>query len=136
LCLNPRRVLSQEPDVGRKTNRHLYRDIFVPRAAQKFGLTAGCDSLRARPAICGASGVRASIPTPSTDGARGHVDPFRQEVLKRQEHCAEEDERQIEPGASAQACAYCGNLRNAVQALETSPEAAETSPSRVVCSHC
>ena len=26
------------------------------------------------------------FPTPSTDGAHRHVDPFRQEVLKRQEH--------------------------------------------------
>jgi putative transposase len=31
LCLNPRRGLSQEPDRGRKTNRYLYRDIFLPR---------------------------------------------------------------------------------------------------------
>jgi hypothetical protein len=29
-----------------------------------------------------ATHVRASIPTPSTDGAHSHVDPFRQEVLK------------------------------------------------------
>ena len=46
-CLNPRRVLSQEPDVGRKTNRYLHRDIFLPRRRAEIR-TNGRAAYRAR----------------------------------------------------------------------------------------
>jgi hypothetical protein len=86
LCLNPRRGLSPEPDVAVRQIGICAETFSFPDAAQKFGLTAApmwqnrldfhrilrlavcvgrwtwlpTDPLRARPAICRASG-RASV---------------------------------------------------------------------------
>ena len=70
------------------------------------------DAIRARLAVCGALGSASVIPTPRSNGAQRHVDTFRQEVFEPQERRAEEDERQIESGASAQGCTYCDRCRS------------------------
>src|SRR5271157_5380241 len=74
------------------------------------------DAIRARLAVCGALGGASVIPTPRSNGAQRHVDTFRQEVFEPQERRAEEDERQIEPGASAQGCAYCDRCQDTATA--------------------
>ena len=73
------------------------------------------ETLRARPAMCGLWVVRASIPTPRTNGAQCYVRPFHREVPEPQERHTQEGERQIERDIPAQGHVRRGRRQDAVE---------------------
>jgi hypothetical protein len=61
--------------------------------------------------------VRASIPTPRTNGAQCYVGPFHREVAEPQERHTQEGERQIERDIPAQGHVRRGQRQDAVKAF-------------------
>src|ERR1700731_1112908 len=83
------------------------KDALLCASAGGFGYPPA--RLGLAPRFAGLWVVRASIPTPRTNGAQTHVVPFHREVPEPQERHTQEGERQFERDSTAQGPVHRGH---------------------------